>query len=153
MTRKSAIYYQIDNVVVRFIALQVFLLSGMIVIWNELYLSLILALDFAIRAFTYLPTPLTFISRIASNTLKLERKPIYAAPKNFAAVIGFILSVIMGVLFLFGFKTAGLIVTAVLGFFSFLEASFKICVGCYLYNWLVAPVLNTANQNKDSQRR
>ena len=129
----------VDEQVVRFIAAQVVVIAFLALVFNGI---------FAIIAFTLQPSPLAAIARIIADLLKLKPKPIFAAPKKFSAAVGFVVSFVLLVLVLMNYYTAAFIVGGVLIFFAVLESLFKICVGCYLYNWFVAPIINKRNQQK-----
>jgi len=145
MSKKEISPNQIDGLVVRFIALQVLILVTLLYLFSLKWLAIFLIVDFALRAFTTLPAPLAISARFIVRTLNLQPKPIFAAPKKFAALVGFIFSSTIGVLLWYNLLNAALAVGVVLGFFAFLEGVFNICAGCYVYDWLVAPVINKRN--------
>ncbi len=124
---------------IRFVALQVVITSVVLLAVQSKYLALLLAIDFAIRAFTYLPSPLAAVAKFFVKQFNIERKPVFAAPKKFAAAVGFVFSLSIFLLFQFELTTAAFAVGGVLVFCAVLEAFFKICVGCYVYDWVVVP--------------
>lgn len=63
----------------------------------------------------------------------LQKIIINAGPKIFAARIGFIFSFLAVILWLLEWKIASLVFIALLGIFSFLEATTGICVACVIY--------------------
>lgn len=138
----------VDEQVVRFIAAQVVVIAFLALVFNGIFAIILLVADFAIRAFTLQPSPLAAVARIIADLLKLKPKPIFAAPKKFSAAVGFVVSFVLLVLVLMNYYTAAFIVGGGLIFFAVLEFLFKICVGCYLYNWFVAPIINKRNQQK-----
>jgi len=103
-------------------------------------LPLYLSIDFFMRAFTTIKPPFALAAQQLSKALKLEVRPIYAAPKKFAAAIGFVFSVTISALLLSGFADTARGVTGVLAVFAMLESVFSICAGCYVYSWVVAPL-------------
>lgn len=145
MSKKDISKYQTDENVTRLIALQVIIIVFLAFLNHWIYLTAILTADFIIRAFTYLPSPLAFVAKAISNLLGFKPNPIFAAPKKFAAAVGFVFSLTIFVLLLLNFVNVAYIVGGILVLFAFLEAAFKICVGCYVYDWLVAPIINKRN--------
>ena len=87
---------------IRFVALQVVITSVVLLAVQSKYLALLLAIDFAIRAFTYLPSPLAAVAKFFVKQFNIERKPDFAAPKKFAAAVGFVFSLSIFLLFQFG---------------------------------------------------
>lgn len=103
-------------------------------------LLLLLIADFFIRGFTKTSfSPLGTASRFIAQSLKLSSKNIDKAPKIFAARLGFVMTLIMTLFFLFNFHTVGLFIAGMLIFFASLEFVFGICVGCIIYSWVVLP--------------
>ena len=96
--------------------------------------------DFFIRAFTNLKfSPISYASHFLSNALSLPVKLIDKAPKIFAARLGFLMTAVIAVLFIFDFKLASVVVSSLLVFFAGLEFVFAICIGCLIYTYLVLP--------------
>lgn len=101
---------------------------------------LFLLADFALRAFIRPRwSPLAAVSTsVIAPLLRLSEEPlISAAPKRFAAAMGFIIST-LGFSFGAGGLTNGLLVCGIsLGLFSFLESAFGFCVGCKIYALMI----------------
>ena len=96
--------------------------------------------DFYIRAFTKLKfSPISYASQWLTNTLNLGEKSIDKAPKIFAARIGFLMTLVITVLFLLDFVTASFIFGGILVFFATLEFALAICMGCIMYTHLILP--------------
>lgn len=142
MAKKDISKFYTDEHITRLVALQVVIILLLVLLGHTTYLIFILTLDFAIRAFTTLPSPLAFIAKSIAKLTHLQPKPIFAAPKKFAAAIGFVFSLAASILLVFHFTKAAYVLSGILVLFAFLEAAFKICVGCYIYDWLVAPIVN-----------
>ncbi len=138
--QKTNTLYLEENTV-RLVAIQVVISVITILVTGKYYFALVLAADFAIRAFTSLPSLLGVVSKSIVRQLKLEPVRIFAAPKKFAAAIGTLFSLAVFLLFYFNFDTYAYTVGGVLAFFAFLEGAFKICVGCYVYDWVIVPFL------------
>jgi len=133
----------LEETTIRFVAAQVVVISMVLLAAQSKYLALLLAVDFAIRAFTYLPSPLATVAKFLVKQLNIKPKPVFAAPKKFAAAVGFAFSFSIFILFVFQFNTAAYVTGGILVFCAVLESAFKICVGCYVYEWLVLPFKKT----------
>jgi hypothetical protein len=131
-----------DANIIRLTAGFVVFFATLFTIFNWGYLSIFLAFDFALRAFSKIPSPLFWISKLTAGTFGLRNISVFAAPKKFAAKIGFVFSIGIFVLYLFEQNLAANIVTLILVFCAFLESALQICLGCYVYDWFVAPLKN-----------
>ncbi|MBM3186076.1 MAG: DUF4395 domain-containing protein [Bacteroidetes bacterium] len=131
---------QLNEKVIRFNAFFTILTGIYILVFSNEWVGLFLAIDFLIRGFTNLLSPLTLLSKLIVRLLKLTPISVYAPPKKFAAKVGLLFSFLI---FLFTFvqwEILTLVVATLLIICAFLEAFLKICVGCYVYNWFVVPV-------------
>lgn len=109
-------------------------------LFNSVMFSLLLLADFFIRAFANSKySPVSYASSGVARMLQLRKKPIDKAPKIFAARMGFIMTLIIASFFILGFHTASLVVAGILVFFATLEFVFGICVGCYIYTYIILP--------------
>ncbi|MBU3662986.1 MAG: DUF4395 domain-containing protein [Bacteroidetes bacterium] len=138
----------VDEQLVRLIAAQVAIITGLSLAFSWIFPIFLLAADFGLRAFTIQPSPLATVARIIADLLKLKTKAIFAAPKKFAAAVGFLFALAILVLLLLNYLSATYILGGILLFFAVLESVFKICVGCYAHNWLVALTINKRNKLK-----
>jgi len=143
-----AIKNQVEENTTRLIALQVIVILALIFFWKLSFLSWILTIDFGIRAFTALSSPTAFLAKGSVKLFKLKRKPIFAPPKKFAAAIGFVFSGIITILLFSNLHLIAAIVAGILAIFASLEAFFAICAGCYVYNYVIAPIVNKEKQNQ-----
>jgi hypothetical protein len=132
---------RVNENVVRLVAALVLLTAIGTFVTGWAVLALYLSVDFFLRAFTGFKPPFALAAQQLSKALHLEVKPIYAAPKKFAAAIGFVFSVVISALLLSGFVETARVVTGVLVVFATLESVFGICAGCYVYSWVVAPLI------------
>jgi hypothetical protein len=127
---------QINENKVRFIAFWVLLSTLLYLLFPVISFPLLLSADFALRAFdlgTYSPFALS--SDQAIRIFGLGQKLIFYPPKRFAARVGLVLSFLILGLHIWGAGAQYL--SIVLAFFAALESIGGICVGCYIYNWLV----------------
>jgi hypothetical protein len=100
----------------------------------------VLMADLFIRAFTKSRfSPVSLASSLLVNTLGLEEKSIDKAPKIFAARLGFIMTLVISLLFLFGFPVAASVISVMLLILASLEFFFGICVVCMIYTLVVLP--------------
>ena len=105
---------------------------------NSLVPFLLLLADFYIRVFSKLKnSPLGYLSKTLVNVLGIAGKKIDKAPKIFAARLGFVMTLLMAILFIFGQTTGAKVVGIVLVLFAFLEFAFAFCMGCYIYTYII----------------
>lgn len=105
------------------------------------WIAALLAIDFFLRAFVSpRSSPVAASVRFVTRALGLKPRPIDAAPKKFAAGLGFAFSVSALALWLAGLWTAASVVAMALGTCALLEGAFGYCVGCQVYT-LVKPLL------------
>jgi len=110
-------------------------------VFNSVIFPLVLLADFFIRAFTNAKiSPVSFLSTGLAKLLHLSKKPIDKAPKIFAARMGFVMTLVIATLFLMQLYTASMVVAGILVFFATLEFVFGICVGCFIYTYLILPM-------------
>lgn len=142
MNHRTISKNHVNEHVVRLVAAQVLILTLAVVLTSWEWLAFLLAVDFALRAFTRIPSPLALIARSLANTFKLAPKPIFAAPKRFAAGLGLLFSLLIGIFLSINWPITALVTAIILAFCALLEAAFNICIGCYIYNWVIVPIFN-----------
>lgn len=128
---------KINEKLARLNAFFTFLLIGVSLLFSFEWLLLIVAFDFAVRA--YYNDQLSVISRLSKFILKaLNSAPAYinAGPKVFAARVGLLLTILTAVFAFLNMFLAASIVGGILIFFSFLESVFGYCVACKLYPYI-----------------
>jgi hypothetical protein len=133
---------------VRVIAFFVFVLSAAYLIIPHWSIAGLLVTDFFLRAFGM--GRYSFLA-IASNwiikKLSLSYKPIDSAAKEFAAIIGFVVSDVLFITSVFLLYDVGIYAAGLLICFSFLEAAFGFCAGCHVYSFINRFVKRGAIQN------
>lgn len=132
----------VDEKVTRLTATQVIIITLVTLLTGWTWLALFLAVDFALRAFAHLPSPLSFIARGLAKVFKLTPKPVFAPPKRFAAGVGLTFSLGIAIFLLLHYPIAAYVTGAILIICALLEAVFNFCLGCYVYNWIVVPIFN-----------
>lgn len=142
MAQKSISKKHVNERIVRLVAAQVILLTLITLLTGWLWLALFLAVDFALRAFTRIPSPLAVIAKGLAKAFKLTPKPIFAPPKRFAAGLGFVFSLTIALFLYLHFYVAAYVTGGILIVCATLESVFNICLGCYVYNWIVVPMIN-----------
>ncbi len=146
MIKKDIAHYYADENVVRIIAGLVLLIATLALVLHSRVLFLLLSLDFALRAFTYQPAPLAAVAKLIARSLQLSPYPIFAAPKRFAAGLGFGFSFLIFILFSLNLDIAAYVAGGLLLSCALLEAAFRVCAGCYLFSWVVAPIMRRFNK-------
>ncbi len=128
---------RIDSNMVRIIALQVVLFTLLLLITQNSFFALVIFFDFSVRAMrlTYL-TPFGLFARFTLKIFKIMPKLSDEAPKRFALYLGLGISLLFTTLFLFGFNTLAMILTAILFFCAVLEMAFDFCIGCKIYYYI-----------------
>lgn len=147
MIKKDITHYYADENVVRIIAGLVLIIATLGLLLHSRALFLLLTIDFALRAFTYQPAPLAAGARLIARSLQLSPYPIFAAPKRFAAGLGFIFSLVLFVLLSLNSDSAAYFTGSLLIICALLESVFRICAGCYLFSWIVAPIMRRINKS------
>jgi len=98
------------------------------------WLMVILAIDFAIRAWgNRRYSPLRWLAKKATRLFGLGTKPIYAPPKRFAARVGSTFTLVATLFYLLGIRPGGIAATVFLIIAASLEAFFGYCLACWLY--------------------
>jgi hypothetical protein len=128
---------KLNETVVRLVAFSVVVIACIAALSHWVLVSLFLALDFSIRAFgsgEY--SWLRYLAILLSRFFHLKNKSVDAAPKKFAAALGFAFSLSAAVLQLLHYNAAANVVLGILIFCALLESFLSICLGCMVYGWL-----------------
>jgi hypothetical protein len=98
------------------------------------WLTAVLAVDFFIRAWVgRAHSPLRWIAKRVTRAFGVPPKPAYAPPKQFAARVGSVLTLIVAGTHAAGLHTLAGVVTLALVAAASLEAFAGFCVACWLY--------------------
>jgi hypothetical protein len=126
----------VNEVSARIVAAGVLLLAAATVVFNQPWLTVVLAYGFVARVLTG-PTlsPLGQLSvRVVTPLLGREPRPVAGPPKRFAQGMGVAFSVSAAVLALgFGLRTAAYVVLGLLMVAAFLESVLGYCLGCKVF--------------------
>lgn len=133
---------RVDENRVRATAFGVILLLGFFFMTSHPVFPAILIVDFYIRAFTRLKySPLSFLGHQLVRLLGTQPHMIDKAPKVFAARVGLLFSVLITASALLGFSMGSAIFAATLVLFAFLECGLNFCAGCWVYTYVVFPLV------------
>lgn len=128
---------RVGEITTRFGAGLVLILAIGIGITQAFWLSLPLLADFLIRAFYEgNGSPVKFLARSAVKTFQISDRPIDAAPKEFAAKLGAMMSFGLVLTAAVHAHLALQIIASILAICAGLEAFLGICLGCHIYTLL-----------------
>ncbi len=133
---------RIDENRVRATALGVIITMGAFFITGYEIIPAFLAVDFYIRAFTKLKySPLSWLAKQLVDAIGTKPVLIPKAPKVFAARIGFLLTFLTTVSAMLGMSFFAIILGTTLVSFAFLECGLNFCAGCWIYTYVVYPLV------------
>ena len=133
---------RVDENRVRVTALGVVLVMGAFFVTGLALFPAILALDFYLRAFTRLPySPLSWLGHQFVKQMGTQPVWIDKAPKIFAARIGLVLTLLTTAAALLGWSLFAYVSAATLVVFAFLECGLNFCAGCWVYTYVVYPLV------------
>ncbi len=133
---------RIDENMMRVTALGVVLTMGAFLFTGKVIFPVVLATDLAIRAFTKMRySPLSWLAHLFVKSIGTEPVWIDKAPKVFAARIGFLLSFITAITALLGLPLLASATGMTLVAFAFLECGLNFCAGCWIYTYVVYPLV------------
>jgi hypothetical protein len=111
--------------------------------FNSYIIFFLMALDFALRAFSDGKwSVIRNLSIHIVNLLKIKTKLIDASPKKFAAGMGMTFCLAIGLLIIFDLNLSSIIVGCVLIAAALLEGGFNFCLGCTIYTLFVQPFIS-----------
>lgn len=132
-----------DETAGRFAAFLSLAVLALAVGFGQGWAVLLLAADFALRALGRPSlSPVARAAGLLRRRAGLAERKINAGPKRFAASVGFLFSLGIGLALLAGQWGPGLGLAAVLGVCAGLEAFFGFCLACQVHPWL--PWVHTA---------
>lgn len=133
---------RIDENKVRVTALGVVMIMGAFFITGNVIFPALLAVDFSLRAFTRLKnSPLGWLAYLFVRSFGTSPIWINKAPKVFAARIGFLLTVLTSMAVLLGMPLLAYTAGVTLVTFAFLECGINFCAGCWVYTYVVYPLV------------
>lgn len=133
---------RIDENQVRATAFGVVATMGLFFLTGNPLFPGLLAMDFYIRAFTRLRySPLSWLAHQFIRALDREPVWIDKAPKIFAARVGLLLTCITAVAGMLEWTLTAYITGSTLVLFAFLECGLNFCAGCWVYTYIVYPLV------------
>jgi len=125
---------RLDENKARIIAFFVIVITGINLYFNNYYIAGVLALDFAVRAFsTGKLSLLKFFAVGVSKLFRLKVNPVNAAPKQFSAGMGMTFCLLIAVFQFTHYIIVAQCLGAMLIICAFLECAFRFCLGCKIY--------------------
>ena len=133
---------RIDENRVRVTALSVVIIMGVYFMTGNSIFPAFLVIDFYIRAFTKLKySPLSWLSHLFVKSFGTQQVWIPKAPKIFAARIGLLLTMLTTISAMLGLSIVAYVTGATLVIFAFLECGVNFCAGCWVYTYVVYPLV------------
>jgi len=133
---------RVDENRVRVTALAVVFTMGAYFVTGFALFPALLVVDFFIRAFTPLKySPLSYLAHHFVKVIGTQAVLIDKAPKVFASRIGFIITSITTLGALLGWPLLADVSGSVLVLFAFLECGLNFCMGCWIYTFVVYPLV------------
>ena len=133
---------RVDENRIRATALGVVVTMGLFLMTGLWIVPAFLGVDFFIRAFTSFPfSPLSWLGSTMIRLLGTTPLLIDKAPKIFAARIGFVFSLLTLAGSLLGMDLLAFISASTLVLFAFLECGLNFCMGCWVYTYVVYPLV------------
>ena len=137
---------RVDENRVRVTAMGVIITMGAFFATGNALFPALLVVDYFIRAFTRLTySPLGWLAHLFVKAMGTKAVLIDKAPKVFAARIGLLLTSITSLGALMYWPLLAYISGSVLVLFSFLECGLNFCTGCWLYTYVVYPLVRKGN--------
>lgn len=133
---------RVDENRVRFTAFGVVLIMGMFILSGNPLFPAFLAVDFYVRAFMKLKySPLGWLSDRFVKAIGPPPVWIDKAPKVFAARVGLLLTTLTTATSLLGLPLLAVVTGSTLVIFAFLECGLNFCAGCWIYTYVVYPIV------------
>ena len=130
---------QVDHNTVRVTGLLTIAMLAAYAISGWAVFAILLAADYTVRAWTKRPSPMQRLGKKIARTVGVPVLMKDAAPKRFAARIGWMFAVAAAGL-AFVSPTAGIVVGLSLLGFNVLDSVFDFCVGCWTYIHIALPL-------------
>jgi len=133
---------RVDNNVTRIIAAFVLILALAGLVLQNYFIYLFLLYDFSTR--TFFNGKGSLLKLLGKQTVKafnIKPKPINAAPRKFAAGLGLIFSLSIGILIFLELIIPSFVVGGILVICAFMESVLGFCLGCYVYSYTILPFI------------
>lgn len=138
---------RVDNNVTRIIAAFVLILAVAGVVLQNYFIYLYIVYDFSTRTFfNGKGSLLKLIGKQTVKALNINPKPINASPRKFAAGLGLIFSLSIGLLIFLQLIIPYYIVGGILVICAFMESVLGFCLGCYVYSYFILPFVKNPEE-------
>ncbi|MEA3418203.1 MAG: DUF4395 domain-containing protein [Campylobacterota bacterium] len=128
---------RIDSNVVRSISVGIALTAILLLLTHQFVFAFILLADFTFRVLRLNQySPFCTTASFILNSIHATPRMGDEAPKRFALYLGWGMSILITLFFLFGLDLAAEVLVWVLLSCALMEAIFEFCVGCTLYHYL-----------------
>lgn len=132
---------RISRHVVRLTGLMMSTMIALYLLTGSIAFIMVIVFDYFIRAFTTLPySPFGWVAMQIVRHVDWAPSQVDKAPKIFAARVGLLFAVGTALLYLVH-TPASMIVGAALMTFALLESVFDFCVGCFVYTYIILPLV------------
>ena len=133
---------RVDNNVTRIIAGIVLLLAIAGILLQNYLIFVFLSYDFLTRTFFKgNGSLLRIIGKKIVQVLKINPKPINAAPRKFAAGVGLVFSLTISAFIFLQYAVSTYVFGGILILCAFLESVLGFCVGCFVYSFFILPFI------------
>ena len=138
---------RVDNNVTRIIAAIVLILAITGVVLQNYFIYLFLTYDFLTRTFLHgRGSLLKLLGKQIVKAFNIKPKPINAAPRKFAAGLGLIFSLSIGILIFLQLIIPSYVVGGILVICAFMESALGFCLGCYVYSYIILPFIKNPEE-------
>lgn len=125
---------RVNEKATRLTAFVVVLSLAAFLVWKQWWIGALLTADFLVRAFINARfSPAAQLACLLVKLTRSEPRMVNAAPKKFAAAVGFVLCLALTALAAAGLVTAARAAAGIVALCAALEAFFGFCVGCKVY--------------------
>ena len=138
---------RIDNNVTRIIAAIILIMAVVGVVLQNYFIYIFLTYDFLTR--TFFNGNGSLLKLVGKQTVKvfnIKPKPINAAPRKFAAGLGLIFSLSIGILIFLQLIIPSYLVGGILVICAFMESVLGFCLGCYVYSYFILPFIKNPEE-------
>ncbi len=130
---------RVDTHIVRIISAIASLTALLFLLTNQSFLIFLLLFDYSMRLMRMEKfSPFYQVSVFIVKVLKLQPHKSDEAPKRFALILGWSMTVFMILFYFFSFIYALYALVAILLFCASLEAIFDFCIGCKMYPYVAS---------------
>jgi hypothetical protein len=130
-------FNRIDSNLVRIIALQVIVVSLLLLLTNNLIFAYLLLFDFSVRSLNIKKiSPFALLANFFLKFLHLQPQLCDEAPKRFALYLGLGIVGFITLLLLFSFTKVAMFLSVILILCATFETLFDYCIGCKIYHLL-----------------